>query len=337
MKTRQQLADWTMWVYNSKWLYGMGCYGQRLQTHYSILAKSGYYVIENPSGFKKLTAVYNTGANPRLYDCHGIVDGFRMDDGSTAEIDFDPSLDIRADTEMTRVKASGILEINYGPVVSTMKDNAGYGYWKPGHFGVGVGNGEVVDIYSTGYPARKRDQMLGGWTNWLQCYDIYYGEEDIMSFQAGAVKGQLQIGLWQVILVALGYDLGPYGVNKDGVDLSYGELSRTATIDFKTKNDLPANTVVNEAVLSKALAALKAKISAGGGAAEIARLNGLLAVANQSISVLNTKLAGAEGTISDLRTDIAAVNQSNAEKLLDLKTLAQNRSEDLSVLQKYSG
>lgn len=240
-KTAQQLGDWALWVFNSKWLYGMGCYGQRLQTHYPILAKSWYYTSKNPSGFTKLTAVYNTGANPRLYDCHGIVDGFRMNDDRTAEIDFDPSIDISANMEMNRVKAAGDVGVDYFPINVQFKDNAGYGYWKDGHFGVGVGNGEVVDIWSTGYPARKRDQGLGNWTYCLKCYGIDYtnatgGEEEVL--QRGD-KGD-QVKYWQRALLKAGYKLPLYGADSD-----FGSETDAATKAFQAKMLIPVTGYVN--------------------------------------------------------------------------------------------
>ena len=38
------------------------------------------------------------------------------------------------------------------------------------------------------------------------------------------------------MLVTLGYDPGTYGLDKDGVDGSFGKLTETAVNDFQEKN-----------------------------------------------------------------------------------------------------
>lgn len=245
MKNRYQLSDWAIWVYESKWVYGMSCYGQRLQAEYARLKSSWYYTVKNPSGFKKLTALYNAGANPRLYDCHGIVDGFRMDDITTDEIEFDPSLDTSANYEMERVKATGVLGKDYGPIDANMKDNAGYGYWKDGHFGVGVGDGLVIDIWNTGYPARKRDQTLGNWTNWLRCYGIAYeGEDMIVICKRGDGSSKApdkNVMAMQSGLVKLKYKMINDDGKEFGADGSYGGATANGLNQFLTDRNIASN------------------------------------------------------------------------------------------------
>ena len=45
----------------------------------------------------------------------------------------------------------------------------------------------------------------------------------------------------QRMLVALGYDLGKFGPNRDGVDGSWGGASRSALIEFEERAGLLAN------------------------------------------------------------------------------------------------
>ena len=49
-------------------------------------------------------------------------------------------------------------------------------------------------------------------------------------------KDQMLVKQLQKMLVALGYDLGTYGPEKDGVDGSFGKLTETAVNDFQEKN-----------------------------------------------------------------------------------------------------
>ena len=351
MKTRQQLSDWALWVYDSKWLYGMGTYGQRLQTHYPILAKSWYYTVKNPRGFKKLTEVYNTGANPRLYDCHGILDGFRMDDDTTSEIEFDPSVDTSADYEMNRVKATGVQGEDWGPLDSQMKDNAGYGYWKSGHFGIGVGNGLVVDIWSTGHPARKRDQSLGSWTNWLKCHGIYYGGEE-MSIYKDCPDGQ-NVYSYQIICKKLGCAVGTFkdmvlkdaaGVPlKTGCDGSYGPTMLKVTNDLERKYGLPvtANGLVSDKLygfLSRDLQALETGVPQAQYDAVVAE-NGALKTENSQLKSANAALLGEnvqlKKNLKDTNDQLVLVTTDRDKKKKDLEEAAQNITELLVMANAY--
>jgi len=293
MKTRQQLSAWAMWVYESKWLYGMGCYGQRLQAHYATLAKSWYYTSKNPTGFKVLTKKYNAGENPRLYDCHGIVDGFRMDDGTTAEIDFDPSLDISADMEFNRVKAAGKLGVDYGPIDAAMKDNAGYGYWKSGHFGVGVGEGQVIDIWSTGYPARKRDQTQGGWDYWLKCSGIDYSDGEVIDdmLQKGS-KGEA-VKAWQERLI----EQDPSALPKYKADQDFGGETLEWTNKFKAAVGLPQDGIVDDLTWNAMISALQ----------HTGPTQGELDTAKAQIATLQQALDTAHGLSRDLTGRLEAV------------------------------
>ena len=327
-KTRTQLSNWALWVYDSKWVYAMGCYGQRLQTQYATLAKSWYYTVKNPGGFTKLTARYQAGENPRLYDCHGIVDGFRMDDDTTAEIEFDPSVDTSANIEMNRVTTSGILGKDYGPIDANMKDNAGYGYWKDGHFGVGVGDGLVVDIWSTGDPARKRDQTLGAWTYWLKCYDIDYEEGDVMLQQGD--KG-LAVTYWQKSLMKW----NPAALPRFGADADFGGETKTWTNIFKASVGLAQDGIVDAITyghMANVLMSLSNGIPQSELDAEKARTAEALAKADAL--VLERDL---------LKTDLAnSISLYNQEKQLsdgkteELQGVANALSELDAVKGKYS-
>jgi len=324
-KTRKQLSAWAIWVYDSKWIYAMGCYGQRLQTQYATLAKSYYYSVKNPSLFKKLTTRYKAGENPRLYDCHGIVDGFRMDDGTTAEIDFDPTLDTSANIEMNRVKSSGTLGKDYGSIDANMKDNAGYGYWKDGHFGVGIGNGEVVDIWSTGDPARKRDQTLGGWTYWLKCYGIDYLEVETM-LQKGD-KG-LAVTYWQKALLKW----NPAALSVWGADSDFGGETETWTNKFKISVGLPQDGIV-DAITYGHMANVLMNIPSGISQAQLdaeklksAQLQNDLTASKQLLTVSDSALKQ-----SEIR--VAGLTQDNANLSAEINQITETGKAFIKIFQ----
>jgi hypothetical protein len=325
MKTRLQLCDWALWVYDSKWLYAMGTYGQRLQTHYPILAKSWYYTSKNPEGFKVLTAAYQRGENPRLYDCHGIVDGFRMDDDRTAEIDFDPSLDISADMEYKRVIAVGVDGKDFGKVDGKLIDNRGYGYWKSGHFGVGVGDGRVLDIWSTGYPARIRDQNIGSWQYWVKCYGIDYedGSESEIMIKSGDGPNQAVYDL-QTAYQKLGYNIGAFKnmLNPailDGRDGEYGSTCIGITNKIKAKYGLAQDGIVDADTYGKIALELIAIPVPVDQSAKVASLTAELAKVN-NLYIVETNITGNQAVqISNLRADLKQFANS-VDQMLALKT-----------------
>lgn len=55
----------------------------------------------------------------------------------------------------------------------------------------------------------------------------------------GAEWYPVEIADWQLALVALGYDLGAYGPDKDGVDGQWGGKSKMALLQFQKDNELP--------------------------------------------------------------------------------------------------
>ena len=52
--------------------------------------------------------------------------------------------------------------------IATMPDTPGLAVWKPGHIGVYIGNGEVVEAMGTKYGVVKTQLEGRGWTHWLE-------------------------------------------------------------------------------------------------------------------------------------------------------------------------
>jgi hypothetical protein len=162
----------------------------------------------------------------------------------------------RADTSANGLKNLATVK----GLISSMPDRRGIVVWYNKHVGVYVGNGEVIESRGADYGVVKTKLSSRAWKEWFECPYLLYGGEDEMEFDAGQ-KNKLAIGMWQTILISLGYDLGAYGPNKDGIDLSYGPRGQAATLEFKKKYGLPANAKVDRSVLSVALKALKEKSS----------------------------------------------------------------------------
>lgn len=247
MKTAEGLALYAEKVFDDKSPYAMTGYGQRLRDIYGRLAASTYYTVKNPEGFKKLTEIYNSGANPQVFDCHGIVDGYNMtgDDGVLRPV---PGIDIQANTDFYTAKNNGVENVDWGKISVPLENNRGYGYWKDGHFGVGVGDGLVIDIWNTGYPARKRPYTQGSWTHWCKCAGIVYGGSKMNELKSGSPYRE-DVKVLQAKLNSLGYSLV--------VDGGFGPKTLEAVIDFQKKCGLNADGVVGSQTWAAIESALK--------------------------------------------------------------------------------
>ena len=58
--------------------------------------------------------------------------------------------------------------------IETMPDTPGLAVWKPGHIGVYIGNGEVIEAMGTKYGVVKTQLEGRGWTHWLEIPYIKY-------------------------------------------------------------------------------------------------------------------------------------------------------------------
>lgn len=177
------------------------------------------------------------------------------------------------------LSANGMYQAaNVKGLISQMPDVAGLAVHYPGHIGVYVGNGEVVESRGVDYGVvvtRLKDRP---WENWLEVPYVDYSDVDEVEMPMdriyqGVRSGLLATGLWQTILVALGYDLGNYGADGNGIDCSFGPKTGSQTIQFKKDHGIRYSsdnaTVVDSGVLSVALAALKKKIEDGGSSSEL--------------------------------------------------------------------
>lgn len=141
----------------------------------------------------------------------------------------------------------------------------------------------------------------------------------------GVPKGLVATGLWQTILVALGYDLGSYGPNGDGVDESFGPATAKNTIQFKKDNGMSyttaTETVVDSGVYKAAVAALKAKqgnVSADAleaVQAEAERLEAQTKTLAAKAASLQAKLDDVTGIKNLLEKDLKQI--ATAKKIID--------------------
>lgn len=241
MKTAEGLALFAERVYNEEWLYAWGMFGQRLADVYSRLANSTYYRDKNPSGLARLKEVLDSGANPRVCDCHGIKDGYMMTNDDTGALEPRSGVDTSADYDFNRVVSYGKEGVDWG-TIDTMPtiNQRGLGVRKPGHFGVMVSATESIDIYSTASPARRIGYRYVHWTHWFKCDGINYGTT------GGSVMAILKTGSTGEAVKALQANLNTLIGAGLIVDGDYGPKTATAVSNFQRQYGLTVDGIAGD-------------------------------------------------------------------------------------------
>lgn len=128
--------------------------------------------------------------------------------------------------------------------MDTFPDIPGLLLHKDGHVGVSVGNGEHIELKGFADDSVRGKVAGRGWTSWAQLPFVDYEGEgstavpDVNIYKLGSrnlkrgSKGN-DVAELQAALVAMGYDCGSYGSNKDGVDGDFGRTTEAAVKDFQ--------------------------------------------------------------------------------------------------------
>ncbi len=107
----------------------------------------------------------------KMADCSGIVKAYLMSDYTGGPIKYSAAVDSSAHYNSATEK---------GPI-STMPDIPGIIVYMPGHVGVYIGNGEVIESAGTLYGVKKstvkKSYVSGPWTHWYKCPGIEYSGE----------------------------------------------------------------------------------------------------------------------------------------------------------------
>lgn len=173
-------------------------------------------------------------------DCVGLIKAYywRKPDGSI-QYKYEGRADMSASGTYTAAHNKG--------KINTMPDRPGLGVYKPGHIGVYVGGGYVVESRGVDYGVVKTRLADRGWTHWLEIPYIEYqtsagGETDMLKQgdQGAAVT------LWQQRLI----DWNASALPNYGADGSFGAETVTWTNTFKGTVGLPKNGTVDLATWS---------------------------------------------------------------------------------------
>ena len=106
----------------------------------------------------------------KVADCSGIVKAYLMSEYTGGPITYSAEVDTAVHYNAAKEK---------GPI-STMPDIPGILVYMPGHVGVYVGDGEVIESAGTLYGVKKstveKSYISGPWTHWYKCPGITYDE-----------------------------------------------------------------------------------------------------------------------------------------------------------------
>ncbi len=104
--------------------------------------------------------------NTRVYDCIGLVKGYLWSDTATSTPKYNAKQDVGANSMNNLCKEKG--------PISTIPELPGVLVFLPGHVGVYIGNGEVIEARGHAYGVVKTKLKDRPWKTWGKCPWIIY-------------------------------------------------------------------------------------------------------------------------------------------------------------------
>ena len=163
-KNAQDLVAYATNAWESGWGYVWGTYGE-------VLTESmfDYKLRQYPEGVGKYAAfIRSHWIGRRTTDCVGLIKGYGWLDPETMTIQY-------GSHGMLDLGANGMCQTAQvkGPM-TTMPDTPGLAVWMPGHIGVYIGGGEVIEAAGTKKGVVKTKLAGRGWQQWLEVPGLKY-------------------------------------------------------------------------------------------------------------------------------------------------------------------
>lgn len=167
-KNNLDLVQWAIGAEKAHWGYVYGTYG-------TVLSKKIFE--EKLAQYPNEVGSYEdfiqeTWLGGRTADCVGLIKGYSWYDpvGKTIMIGTNGMPDISADAMFENTAEKGSID--------TIPELPGLAVWQPGHIGVYIGNGEVIEAMGTKYGVVRTQLTDGRWTHWLKIPYISYMEQE---------------------------------------------------------------------------------------------------------------------------------------------------------------
>jgi GH25 family lysozyme M1 (1,4-beta-N-acetylmuramidase)/peptidoglycan hydrolase-like protein with peptidoglycan-binding domain len=174
----------------------------------------------------------------------GVFEAIGTDKSITSKYGSNGCPDKGANSMFAYAKTKGM---DWG-AIGTIPEIPGLAVTFSGHVGYYIGGGEVIEFKGFNYGCVQTKLKNGKWTHWYKLPFIDYGKaaETPSAPDASEEKNTLGSRLLkrgskgddvtelQRILVKLGYDLGSYGDNGDGIDGDYGAATEKAVRKFQS-------------------------------------------------------------------------------------------------------
>ena len=192
---------------NENWQYVYGTIGQVL-TASIISQKQQQY----PNEINKHLSLIRTFIGKRTVDCVNLIKSYLWWNENKNDVAYDPKYDTVNGVPMS---ADGAFQIatEKGPI-NTIPDIPGICVRYPGHIGVYIGNGEVIEARGTKYGVVKTKLKDRPWTHWLKYPGIEYVEGDYMFNDIQGHYAEKYIDAVAKAKIMLGDGKGNFGPNE---------------------------------------------------------------------------------------------------------------------------
>jgi len=165
-KNNLDLAAYAVQAWENGWGYVWGTYG-------NVLTQSlfDYKLQQYPDGVGNYADfIRNNWLNRRTADCVGLIKGYGWLDTQSLTIRYGTNgmPDYGANQMYSSAVESGSMD--------TMPEIIGLAVWKPGHIGVYIGGGYVIEAMGTKYGVVKTELAKRNWSGWCKIPYINYME-----------------------------------------------------------------------------------------------------------------------------------------------------------------
>jgi len=180
MFTNLELVEHAKKALTEKWGYVYGTIGQILTE--SILKQKQQQYPDNIN--KYLDYIKANYMGKRTVDCVNLIKSYLWWDNQKNDVVYDIKYD---KYEGTWMSADGAFsKATEKGDISTIPEIPGICVRYPGHIGVYIGNGEVIEARGTKYGVVKTKLKDRAWTHWLKYPGIEYIDTDVVIFQRAA-------------------------------------------------------------------------------------------------------------------------------------------------------